>query len=95
MIILKGEHLKSINFPFRTNGKLIVLGVPILKHFRVLQGLQLFQFNFCILKNVGSAFKRNSSPCNLLTEVHVFSVIVVSFYLGSICIGNQMFHKEG
>ena len=59
MIILKGEHLKSINFPFRTNGKLIVLGVPILKHFRVLQGLQLFQFNFCILKNVGSASKRN------------------------------------
>ena len=27
--------LKTINFPFGTNGKLIVLGVPILKHFRV------------------------------------------------------------
>ena len=28
-------HLKNINFSFETNGKLIVLGVPILKHFRV------------------------------------------------------------
>ena len=26
---------KIINFPFGTNGKLMVLGVPILKHFRV------------------------------------------------------------
>ena len=26
-----------INFPFGTNGKLMVLGVPILKHFRVAQ----------------------------------------------------------
>ena len=26
---------KTINFPFGTNGKLIVLGVPILKRFRV------------------------------------------------------------
>ena len=29
------EHLKSITFPFETNGKLMILGVPILKHFRV------------------------------------------------------------
>ena len=28
-------HLKIINFPFETNGKLMVLGVPILKHFGV------------------------------------------------------------
>ena len=27
--------LKTINFPFGTNGKLMVLSVPILKHFRV------------------------------------------------------------
>ena len=26
---------KNVNFPFETNGKLMVLGVPILKHFRV------------------------------------------------------------
>ena len=26
---------KNINFPFGTNGKLMVLGVPILQHFRV------------------------------------------------------------
>ena len=29
-------HLKSINFPFGTNGKLMVFDVPILKHFRIL-----------------------------------------------------------
>ena len=29
-------HIKTIHFPFETNGKLMVLGVPILKHFRVL-----------------------------------------------------------
>ena len=28
-------RLKTINFQFETNGKLMVLGVPILKHFRV------------------------------------------------------------
>ena len=28
-------HIKTINFPFETKGKLMVLGVPILKHFRV------------------------------------------------------------
>ena len=26
---------KNINFPFGTNGKLMVLGVPILMHFRI------------------------------------------------------------
>ena len=35
MMCLIMGHLKSINFPFGTNGKLMVLGVPILKHFRV------------------------------------------------------------
>ena len=29
-----GTH-KTVNFPFETNGKLMVSGVPILKHFRV------------------------------------------------------------
>ena len=28
-------HVKTMNFPFETNGKLMILGVPILKHFRV------------------------------------------------------------
>ena len=28
-------YLKTINFPFETNGKLMILGVPILKHLRV------------------------------------------------------------
>ena len=29
--------LKTIDSPFRTNGKLMVLGILILKHFRVLR----------------------------------------------------------
>ena len=29
---------KTINFPFGTNGKLMVLGVPLLMHFRVTDG---------------------------------------------------------
>ena len=28
-------HLQTINFPFGANGKLMFLGVPILKHTRV------------------------------------------------------------
>ena len=34
MYLNTGTH-KNINFPFGTNGKLMVLGVPILSHFRV------------------------------------------------------------
>ena len=33
---------KNVNFPFETNGKLMVLGVPILKHFRVNHCINLF-----------------------------------------------------
>ena len=36
-------HLKTINFPFATNEKLMDLGVPILKHFRVVSS-----GNFCL-----------------------------------------------
>ena len=34
-IYLNLGHLKIMNFPFGTNGKFIILGVPILKHIRV------------------------------------------------------------
>ena len=34
---------KNINFSFETNGKLMALGVPILKHFRVVSFLDLGQ----------------------------------------------------
>ena len=33
--------LKMINFPFGTNGKLIILGVPILKHITVFSHLMV------------------------------------------------------
>ena len=29
------EHVITMSFPFETNGKLMILGVPILQHFRV------------------------------------------------------------
>ena len=38
---------KNINFSFETNGKLMALGVPILKHFRVLDN---------VVVSVGSKF---------------------------------------
>ena len=34
---------KNINFSFETNGKLMALGVPILKHFRVFHEIPIFQ----------------------------------------------------
>ena len=34
---------KNINFPFGTNGKLMVLGVPILKYFRVIPIYEHYQ----------------------------------------------------
>ena len=36
---------KTINFPFGTNGKSMVLSVPILKHFRVYCGDPIAKFN--------------------------------------------------
>ena len=51
---------KNINFSFVTNGKLMALGVPILKHFRVsavelagihFQGKQLFYCHLVFLLN--------------------------------------------
>ena len=38
------------HFPFATNGKIVVLGVPILKHFRVnVQKDRIFLFNVLLL----------------------------------------------
>ena len=37
---------KTINFPFGTNGKLMVLDVPILKHFRVFMAMVPSNLNF-------------------------------------------------
>ena len=34
---------KIINFPFETNGKLLILDVPILKHYRIEIHFLLFQ----------------------------------------------------
>ena len=46
---------QNVNFPFGTNGKLMVLGVPILKHFKVhkicLTELILLSARFFSLQN--------------------------------------------
>ena len=40
-----------INFPFETKGKLMVLGVPILKHFRV-----------CAISNILNCLTKSFEP---------------------------------
>ena len=35
IICLNIGSSRNYHFPFQTNGKMVVLGVPILKHFRV------------------------------------------------------------
>ena len=53
---------KTINFPFGTNGKLMVLGVPILKHFRV-----YMRFFFLTFQSDDSS----STPVNKISYVDV------------------------
>ena len=48
-VLVYWDTLKNIHYPFGTNGKLMVLGVPILKHFRVL------------LKEIVSSFQKAKS----------------------------------
>ena len=58
---------KIINFPFGTNGKLIVLGVPILKHFRVLFSNFVLKFCHFRQKSVWVAlYNLGYSLCNQL-----------------------------
>ena len=56
------EHLKTITFPFQTNRKLMVLGVPILKHFRVMQKLA------CAHVQTDTAFK--------IDRIYIFILIL-------------------
>ena len=60
-----GTH-KTVNFPFETNGKLMVSDVPILKHFRVLLVSRVFKYAFvrvCIsLVIFGRLFPFQNNP---------------------------------
>ena len=47
-----------MNFPFETNGKLMILGVPILKHFRV------SYFFFFLFEDIFSHFCKNPKHQN-------------------------------
>ena len=71
--------LKNINFPFEKNGKLLILGVPILKHFRACQTLRaqitllhhrtFFWQVFCCFFSL--TFKLTFS-CTPNKDIHVF-----------------------
>ena len=63
-----------MNFPFGTNGKFIILGVPILKHFRVCKRFQIF------LDKLGRHFRaslRNSSWTKLFVtnQASVYKIL--------------------
>ena len=71
MMCLNMGHLISSNFPFGTNGKLVVLGVPVLKHFRVYVFVQVEENYFPVihiskytlsraLQNIGTVSYRSS-----------------------------------
>ena len=55
-----------INFPFGTNGKSIILGVPILKHIIVTNKLeeQVFPFNPIALRMAKTLWSFGHYECN-------------------------------
>ena len=60
---------KTISFPFGTNGKLIILGVPILKHNTV------YQFSFNLLTQTTQISTRSQNPAtNIYREQPFFQV---------------------
>ena len=73
---------KNINFSFETNGKLMALGVPILKHFRVIQGMKaqspaspdfkpgfLFHMTYTCLWGIRSKCTHSHSAVYIQTEI--------------------------
>ena len=58
--------LKNINFPFETNGKLMILGVPILKHFRV----------FCDINGYSEISKFEISRVNCIYILFIYIVFI-------------------
>ena len=60
-----------INFPFGTNGKSIILGVPILKHITVCKGEQLQQLLF-VFQNSPSKMQCTLKTKNLLLKKQIF-----------------------
>ena len=53
-----------MNFPFGTNGKFIILGVPILKHIRVF--ISRLMYSHTLVVNVYSAIVRKTKSMHLL-----------------------------
>ena len=63
---------KNINFSFETNGKLMALGVPILKHFRVLTDTNPHT-KFYVATMIGAVKSTSYKNLNLsLTGSHMY-----------------------
>ena len=74
-----GTSKKIINFPFGTNGKLMVVGVPIFKHFRVPYFVQLMaQFNRDII-NINQFKMHQKSPALYILNSHLSSSYRILF----------------
>ena len=69
MMCFKLGHLQSINYPFGTNGKLMVLGVPILNHLRVDSWVKCNTFNLSITEESLYRIKR-TRPQMLYIEIN-------------------------
>ena len=81
------ETPKTINFPFDTNGKLMILGVPILKPFRVMN-----EFTFNGSNSDTSSFCPHS---HCVSWREFFLVTVDAFWKSFVVKGKRTgFHKS-
>ena len=68
-----GTPKKNINFPFETNGKLMVLGVPILKHYWVTLG-NICDFFFCKNNNLNMFLEFISARKSFTIKMNGYAV---------------------
>ena len=72
-------HLTAINFPFETNGKLMILGVPILKLFRISTDSTL---SLCYVQKIACAMCEQD---NYDQTAHIGRLVRVSFVPEAVC----------
>ena len=78
---------KNHHFSFGTNGKVVVLGVPILRHFRV-SNSQITQYQFTYLKYLISLAVRQGFPVSRMTTNYLNSPMKI-FYSTSFTLSEQ------
>ena len=69
---------KKNNFSFEANGKLMALGVPILKHFRVITLKTSTKYNFMPPTQKDTMFSSKLKPINRAT-MH-FEIFLIFFF---------------